>query len=155
MVSIGNTVRAMVLEWVRPGVVLLSATLTAANGGCASTYYDPLPPAQAQRTEVKASGRRSLETVYRQLYSRLDACYGSSYRVQPRFDRGRGDAWIMLVTGLGLNRYSLIGNRFEARVDMRETPNGVEVEVIHREPALDGLAREVERWLSGATDCSG
>ncbi len=127
--------------------------LAAAIGGCSGPYYDPLPPKQARSVAVSPVLGRSLEQVYRQLYGRLDDCYGSTYYVQPRFERARGEARIMLVSGLGLNRYSLIGNRFQARVEMRETPLGVQVEVTHRADELDWLAARVERWLSGVTAC--
>lgn len=123
--------------------------------GCASTYYDPLAPVEARTTRVADARGRSLEQTYRLVYERLEACYGSGYHVQPRFERARGEAWIMLVSGLGLNRYSLIGNRFEARVDLRDDGTRVTVEVTHRDPPLQGLARQVERWLSGAPECVG
>lgn len=143
----------MVREWVRRGAVVMAMLLPVCILGCASTYYDPLPPPEASARDVRPVRGRSLETVYRQLYARLDECYSASYHVQPRFERTHGEAWIMLVSGLGLNRYSLIGNSFAARIDMRAQRASVEVRVTHRGDELADLAARIERWLDGATGC--
>ena len=133
--------------------LLVAGVLTVA--GCASTYYDPLPPNRTRAEDIMAVHDRSLEQVYRQLYTQLEQCYATSYHVQPRFERTRGEAWIMLVSGLGLNRYSLVGNRFEARVDMRRSASGVQVSVTQREGEVPDLAAQIERWLGGARACRG
>lgn len=137
----------------RLGARLVTVLMVAAIGGCASTYYDPLPPKQASSEQLPTVTTKTLEQVYRQLYSQLEACYSPGYHVQPRFERDRGHAWIMLVTGFGLNRYSLVGNRFEVRIDMHHTSSGVVVSVTRREGETPGLEARIARWLDGATAC--
>ncbi len=134
---------------------VLATIVLAALSGCGSTYYDPLPPKQAASEALPPVSSKSMEQVYRQLYTQLETCYSPGYHVQPRFERARGHAWIMLVTGFGLNRYSLVGNRFEARIDMRETSDGVAVTVTQREGEVPGLEDRIDRWLDGETSCRG
>ena len=122
--------------------------------GCASTYYDPLPPAHAELRILEPSSTHTLESAFRVLYQQLDACYGHSYHVQPRFERATSHAWIMLVSGLGLNRLSLIGNQFQARVDLRTDGSGVRTEVQYRDSQFMALPRQVEHWLAGDRTCA-
>ncbi len=140
-------------RWLPRGLATVIAC--AVLSGCGSTYYDPQPPEQASSEALTPVSSKSMEQVYRQLYTQLETCYSPGYHVQPRFERERGHAWIMLVRGFGLNRYSLIGNRFEARIDMRETSDGVAVTVTQREGDVPGLEDRVDRWLDGETACRG
>ena len=134
------------------GLPLLAWSVLAS--GCASTYYDPLPPVAAQLRSLAPSSTHTLESAFRVLYEQLDACYGHSYHVQPRFERAASHAWIMLVSGLGLNRLSLIGNQFQARVDLRADASGVHIELRYHEPRFATLNRQAESWLAGDRSCS-
>ena len=124
-------------------------------GGCASQAYDPAPPRDAPLRTMRFESALSQEESYRVLHARLSQCLqASSYRVQPRFERDTGRAWIMVVQGLGLDRYSFLGNRFAARFDIRGTDAGALIEAAIRAPDLEALAHAAPDWLArGAHDC--
>jgi hypothetical protein len=133
----------------RPARLALLAAAVLALGGCASQAYDPAVPADEPVRIVRVRSPLDMEASYRRLYTRLDECLRrSGYHVQPRFDREAGHAWIMVVSGLGLNRYSFIGNRFEARFDIRPAPGGALVEVQHTDRGLIPIVDASEGWLT-------
>jgi hypothetical protein len=134
-------------------LVVLAAVLLVT--GCASTYYDPAPPERAQRLDLGTHPGRSLEEVYRLLFAQLSRCVGGGYHVQPRFDRDLGSAAVLLVQGLGLNRYSVVGNALRARVDLRATASGgTQVSLLLADAKLASLRGLVPAWLDGATTCT-
>ena len=87
----------------------------------------------------------------RVLYAGLNECVGSTYHVQPRFQRGEDKAWVMVVSGLGLNRYSALGNLFEARFDISKTAAGSLVQVSFDKPFFASIVDASRDWLSNAT----
>ncbi len=132
---------------------LAAACLAVQIVGCAAPY-DPSPPADEPLRVLRFRSPENLEATYRTLYARLEECAGASYRVQPRFDRAAGHAWLMLVAGLGLDRYSALGNRFAARFDVRETPDGTRVEAPQVDRGLVPVVDAAPAWLNeGSRDC--
>jgi hypothetical protein len=131
---------------------LLVAVLAA---GCGSQSYDPAPPRDAPLRTLRFASALSQEESYRVLHARLSQClHASSYRVQPRFERDTGRAWIMVVQGLGLDRYSFLGNSFAARFEIHATDTGALVEAAISAPELEALAHAAPDWLTrGAQDC--
>ena len=124
-------------------------------GGCASQAYDPAPPRDAPLRTMRFDTALSQEDSYRVLHARLSQClHASSYRVQPRFERDTGRAWIMVVQGIGLDRYSFLGNRFAARFDVHRTDSGALIEAAISAPELEALAHAAPDWLArGTHDC--
>jgi hypothetical protein len=116
-----------------------------------------VPPAGAPLFVLRIDSPLSLEESYRTLYARLQDCLGaSSYRVQPRFEREAGRAWIMVVSGLGLDRLSFLGNSFAARFDIHPAAPGAAVDATLSEPRLELLVRAARGWLvDGSRACSG
>lgn len=135
------------MRWLMPVIVV------GVLAGCSGPSHDPTPPAQARPVEIGARPM-SLEATYRRLYERLEACVGGGYHVQPRYDRVAGTASIMLVQGLGLNRYSVLGNVFRARVELTAVAGqATRIEMVIAEAELDYLERAIPAWLAGAQEC--
>lgn len=129
--------------------------VAALLAGCASQAYDPAPPRDVPLQVLRFESALGVEDSYRMLYARLTQCLASSsYRVQPRFEAATGRAWIMVVQGLGLDRYSFLGNRFAARFDLRDAGAGTQVEAAISEPELLPLLGDLDRLVSrGGHDC--
>jgi len=135
---------------------LLPLLLLAVLAGCASQAYDPLPPPGRALYERTLDSAFDVEGSYRLLYSRLSECAGAGYHVQPRFERASGYAWVMLVQGLGLDRYSFLGNRFGARFLIEPTAQGSVVHVTWVDRGLEPMVEAAARWLAGgAAGCRG
>ena len=134
-------------------MILLSLALGL--GACASPYYDPVPPADAKPHVTRFDSPLSMEDSYRRLYARLRDCTPTFYHVQPRFDQVLPMATIMVVEGLGLNRYSFIGNRFRARFDVYPAGAGSRVEITSVDKGLQPLLAASRGWLeNGNRSCS-
>jgi hypothetical protein len=131
-------------------VVLAAALLAAAAlAGCAAPY-DPSPPPGTILRTVTLSSPLDLESTYRLLYQRLDACLvaGSGYHVYPRFDRAAGRAWLVVVQGLRLERFAALVSRFAARFDVYAAPPGARLEIAQRDRELGPLVDAAAGWVS-------
>lgn len=128
--------------------ILASGLCAVVVVGCASQAYDPVPSSRQQLLERRFDSPLDQESSYRRLYRRLEDCVGFGYHVQPRFERDTGRAWVMVVSGLGLNRYSFLGNQFEARFDVLPASGGSQVLVTWTDPSLTPLIDAVPAWLN-------
>lgn len=132
----------------------LAALLAAAISGCASQAYDPTPAADRPLRERTFDSSLDVEESYRVLYRQLEQCAGVGYHVQPRFERDTGRAWVMVVSGIGLDRYSFLGNRFEGRFQIQPAPVGSQVVVTWSDVGLTPLVESVPGWLdAGLRGC--
>lgn len=134
-----------ILSFVKAGVLVLSLA------SCTAPYYDPSPRNDRALHEIGFDSPLSVERSMRVLYARLDDCVGSAYHVQPRFHRAEGRAWVMVVSGLGLDRYSVLGNRFEARFEVTKATAGSQVQIIYVEPSLAPVVEMSRSWLTDGT----
>jgi hypothetical protein len=125
------------------------AALVVAVGvsGCASQAYDPTPSTRAPVSEIAFIAPLDVERSYRRLYQRLEACVGTGYHVHPRYEHTPQRAWIMVVSGLGLNRLSFLVNQFEARFNIEPAPQGARISVTYLGTEMERLARAAEAWL--------
>ena len=139
--------RLNVFHFLVPAILLSLA-------GCTTRYSDPTPPGDRALHEVQFDSPLSVERSMRVLYAGLNECVGSTYHVQPRFARDEGKAWVMVVSGLGLNRYSVLGNLFEARFDISKAAVGSLVRVSYHKPLFASIVDASRGWLSdGARGC--
>lgn len=134
---------------------LAAAAISVLLGGCASQAYDPVPPADAATRRLVFDSPLGVEGGYRRLHAGLAACAGTGYHVHPRYEHAPERAWVMVVSGIGLDRYSFLGNRFEARFDLEPAPGGARVTATWVGEPLAPLVRAARRWLvAGARGCS-
>ena len=128
-----------------------AGALVLSLASCTAPYYDPSPPTDRALRETEFDSPLSMERSMRVLYARLDECLSGAYHVQPRFNRAAGRAWVMVVSGLGFNRYSFIGNRFVARFELTEAAAGSRVHISYVEPRLAPLVDMSRSWLTDDT----
>jgi len=131
---------------------VLAVALAAALAGC-SAPYDPTPPRDEPLRTLRIDSPLDMESSYRRLYTRLDACLaGSGYHVHPRFDRDAGQAWLLVTQGLRLERYAAFVSRFAARFDVHPQPPGARVEITQRDADLQALVDAAQGWLAGTSE---
>ncbi len=126
-------------------VVLCGLTLLIS--ACASTHYDPVPAANAKTVVTRYPSPLSIEDSYRRLYARLRECVPGFYHVQPRYNHQIPMASVMVVQGLGLNRYSFVGNSFLARFDIYRAATGSRIEITNVDEDLVNLITASRDWL--------
>ena len=114
---------------------------------CTATYYDPVPPADVPANVTRYDSPLSMENSYRRLYARLRECVSTFYHVQPRYDHELSKASVMVVQGLGLNRYSVLGNSCKARFDVHPAGAGSQVEITSVDESLGSLIAASRNWL--------
>lgn len=140
----GNGERRGVCGWHgRAGAVILALAVS----GCQSQAYDPMPPSDRPLRELSFQTSLSVEESYRRLYERLEPCVSSGYHVLPRYEQSPEHAWVMVVSGLGLDRYAFLLNQFEARFDVQPAPGGSRIVVSWVDPGMESLARASRGWL--------
>ena len=139
------------LTWLR---VVAAGTIVLLFMGCTARHYDPSPGDDRVLHATTFDSPLSVERSMRVLYARLEECTGIEYHVQPRFVRSEGRAWVMVVSGLGFDRFSVIGNRFELRFDVSELADGSRVSISNGEPRLAPLVEASRDWLvDGSRAC--